>query len=271
MEKVLEKLKELESGEVGIIIYSQVKQDILLSLNKDLLVPLASAAKVAIAFCIVKLVEEKHYKWTDIIEDISLNPEEDSNEVYPHFQNRENLALQDAVEVMIACHDSIVAERIVRFCGGWEMINNKIKSYFKNMNITQNPRDLDNSGELSEMLELLRLIHQGYKTNPNLWIPVINGLVRQRGDVEGIPSHFLNHITGGLNNVIVDIGIMGEFSQNPLLFVLGAKELPNRHKEKLADEIIIDAMKLLYEVYCNQEIELENESLSNSCSAGLSL
>ncbi|MCH7324021.1 class A beta-lactamase-related serine hydrolase [Solibacillus sp. MA9] len=264
MEKVLEKLEQLELGEVGIIIYSQVKQDIVLSLNKGLVVPLASAAKVAIAFCIAKLVEERHYKWTDIVEDIILNPKEDSHEVYPHFQNRENLALQDAVEVMIACHDSFVAERIVQFCGGWEMINNKIKSYFKNINITQNPRDLDNNGELSEMLELLRLINQGYKTDPDLWIPVINGLVRQRGDIEGIPSHLLNHMTGGLNNVVVDIGIMGEFSKNPLLFVLGAKELPNRFKEKLADEIIIDAMKLLYIEYCNQEVELEKESLSNS-------
>lgn len=81
MEKVLEKLEELKSGEVGIIIYSQVKQDIVLSSNKGLLVPLASAAKVAIAFCIAKLVEERHYKWTDIVDDVILNPEEDSNEV----------------------------------------------------------------------------------------------------------------------------------------------------------------------------------------------
>ena len=55
MKKVHEKLKELESGEVGIIIYSQLKHDIVLSLNKGLSVPLASAAKVAIAFCIAKL------------------------------------------------------------------------------------------------------------------------------------------------------------------------------------------------------------------------
>ncbi len=47
------------------------------------------------------------------------------------------------------------------------------------------------------MLELLRLIYQGYKINPDLWMPVINGLVRQRGDIDGIPSHYLNHMTGG--------------------------------------------------------------------------
>ncbi|MBD8033121.1 serine hydrolase [Solibacillus merdavium] len=254
MEKVLGKIKELESGEVGIIIYSQVKQDVLLSLNSGLLLPLASAAKVPIAFCIAKLIEERHYKWTDIVEDVTFNPEEDGKEVYPHFQNRDNLSLQDAVEVMIACHDSFVANRIVQFCGGWEMINQKLKSYFNNINITQNPRDLNNKGELSEMLELLRLIYQGYEINPDLWTPVINGLVRQRGDIDGIPSHYLNHMTGGLDNLIVDIGIMGEFSKNPLLFVVGAKGLPNRYKEKLADEIIIDAMKLIYDEYCNQEV-----------------
>ncbi|MEG0386022.1 MAG: serine hydrolase [Solibacillus sp.] len=258
MKKVLEKLKEIESGEVGIIVYSQMKQDVLLSLNKDLLVPLASASKVAIGFCVAKLVEERHYKWTDVIEGVTFNPKEDSKEVYPHFQSRVNLPLQDAVEVMIACHDSFVADRIVQFCGGWEMINDKIKSYFNNINITRNPRDMDNNGELSEMLELLRLIYQGYKTNPDLWIPVINGFVRQRSEIEGIPSYYLNNMTGGLDTVVVDIGIMGEFSGNPLLFIVGAKALPNRFKEKLADEIIIDAMKLLYDEYRNQGVELEN-------------
>ncbi|WP_051541086.1 serine hydrolase [Caldalkalibacillus mannanilyticus] len=174
------------------------------------------------------------------------------NEIYPHFQNRENLALQDAIEVMIACHDSFVANRIVSFCGGWEKINKKIKSYFEKINITQNPSDMDNKGELSQVLGLLRLIFEGYKNNPELWIPIINGLVRQRGKIEGIPTHFLNHMTGGLENVVVDIGIIGEFSQNPFLYVLGAKNLSNRNNEKLADEKIIDAMKLLYNEYSNQ-------------------
>lgn len=264
MEKVLKKIEELKSDEVGIIIYSPVNQKIVLSKNKNLIVPLASAAKIVIAFCIVKLVEERHFKWTDIVEKVTFNPEEDSNEVYPHFQGREKLALQDAVEVMIACHDSYIAERIVQFCGGWILINNKIKSYFKNINITQNPRDLDNIGELGEMLELLQLVHQGYKTNPVLWLPVINGLVRQRGEIQDIPSHYLNHMTGGLDTVVIDIGIMGEFSKNPLLFVLGAKELPNRYKENLADEIIMEAMKLLYDAYCRQEAECITESVANS-------
>ncbi|MBW9234344.1 hypothetical protein JQK62_19165 [Leptospira santarosai] len=54
MQKVLEKLKKIETGDVGIIIFSQEKQKIIGSLNKDLIVPLASAGKVVIAFKIEK-------------------------------------------------------------------------------------------------------------------------------------------------------------------------------------------------------------------------
>ena len=71
-------------------------------------------------------------------------------------------------------------------------------------------------------------------------------------------------MTGGLEDIIVEIGIMGEFSKNPLLFVLGAKDLPNRYKEKFADEILIGAIKLIYDEYCNQEVDQENKSISNS-------
>ena len=71
-------------------------------------------------------------------------------------------------------------------------------------------------------------------------------------------------MTGGLEDIIVEIGIMGEFPKNPLLFVLGAKDLPNRYKEKLADDIIIDAIKLIYDEYCNQEVDQDNKSISNS-------
>ena len=255
MQTVLEKLKEIELGEFGIIVYSELKQDIVCSVNKGLSVPLASAAKVAIAFGVAKLIEEGYYRWNDIIKDIRFNPEEDSKEIYPHFQMINSLTLKDAVEVMIACHDSFVANKIVEHCGGWEKINKKIKTYFVNIHIKQNPRDLDNKGELSQVLEVLRLIFDGYKNDPELWIPIINGLVRQRGEVEGIPTQFLNHMTGGLDNVVIDIGIIGDFSQNSFLYVLGAKNLPNRNKVKLADEKIKDAMKLLYIEYLNQKVE----------------
>jgi len=74
MKKVLEKLKEIETGDFGIIIFSQEKQKIIGSLNKELIVPLASAGKVVIAFCIAKLVEEGRYRWDDLVDNVSFNP-----------------------------------------------------------------------------------------------------------------------------------------------------------------------------------------------------
>ncbi|MEH7225388.1 serine hydrolase [Bacillus sp. JJ1566] len=252
MLKILEKLNEIESGDVGMIIYSPLKQDIVLSRNAELVVPLASTAKVALAFCVAKSVEEGHYKWNDLVANITFDPNEDSNELYPHFQNRKYLALQDAVEVMIACHDHSVANSVVQFLGGWDKVNNTIKSYFNRLNISQNPRSSDNNGELNHLIKLLCEVYQGYKSNPELWLPIINGLIRQRGEIEGIPSHFLSHMTGGLEDLIVDIGIIGEFTHYPLLYVLGAKNLPNRHHERMADEKMIETMKLIYHEYCNQ-------------------
>lgn len=254
MQKIIEKLKEIERGEAGMIVYSPFHQEKLVFINEGLIVPLASAAKVAIAFCIAKLVEEGQYKWNDIVTDIRFNPTEDSKEVYPHFQNRETLLLREAVEVMIACHDSFVANRIVQFCGGWDQMNLQLKSYFHQIHITQNPRDLANNGEVKQVFELLLVIYDGYNNNPELWTPLMNGLVRQKGEVEGIPAHHFNHMTGGLDDVVVDIGIMGEFSKNPLLFVVGAKDLPNRFSSSIADEVIMETMKLLYDEYLRQEV-----------------
>lgn len=249
MESVIEKLKEIKTGEVGISIYSELTREMICSWNSERIVPLASAAKVGIGFCIAKWVEAGELNWTDMVEPIQFHPNEDSDEIYPHFQNRSSLLLSDAVEVMIACHDCFVADAVVRFSGGWKKLNGKIHSYFKNINITENPRDPDNLGKLSEMLELMRLIFLGYRTDPELWKPIINGLVRQRDEIEGIPARHLNHMTGGLENAAVDLGILGEFSKQPILYVLGAHNLPNRYKEKTADEKMHEALRLLYDEY----------------------
>lgn len=249
MDSVIEKLKEIETGEVGIIIFSELKKDIICSLNDELIVPLASAAKVGIAFWIAKLVEAGDFNWNDVVEPIRFNPKEDSVEIYPHFQNRSSLMLRDAVEVMIACHDSFVADTVVQFCGGWNKLNERMRSYFQSMNITQDPRDPDNLGKLSEMLELICLIFHGYKDDAELWKPIINGLVRQRDEVIGIPDHHLNHMTGGLESAAVDIGILGDFSKGPFLYVVAARDLSCRYKEKSADEKMREAFRLLYKEY----------------------
>ncbi|MER2007675.1 MAG: serine hydrolase [Psychrobacillus sp.] len=250
MENILEKLKEIKQGEVGAILYSPLHDKNILSLNEDLIVPLASAAKVAIAFCIVKLIEEKKFKWNDTIQNIKFNPKEDSNVLYPHYQNRSSLMLHEAVEVMIACHDSHVASSVVQFCGGWNYINQKIQSYFNEINVRKNPRDLSNEGKLSHILELLKCVMKGYESEPEVWAPLVNGLVRQRGEIKEIPKHLINHMTGGLENVVINIGIIGKFSNGILIYVIGAKDLTNRFEDHWADEILEETLYLIYEDYC---------------------
>ncbi|WP_044339325.1 serine hydrolase [Rossellomorea aquimaris] len=252
MSKVIEKLKEIDVGEVGITIFSTKENKENTSLNSELKIPLASAAKVAIAFCVAKWVEDDLVNWDAIVEGVSFNPEEDSKELYPHLQNRQSLPLREAVEVMIACHDSYIARCIVHFCGGWKKLNKSIQSYYPTINVTENPRDLENKAQLNEMLDLMIRIYQGYKTHPLIWTPIINGLVRQKGDINQIPAHHLNHMTGGLDNVAVDIGIIGDFNENPYIFALGAIHLPNRLNSQDADSKIIEAMELLYDEYLKQ-------------------
>ncbi|WP_421385297.1 serine hydrolase [Bacillus salacetis] len=247
MYKVLNKLKEINEGKAGLLVYSTQESIILESMNKDLTVPLASAAKVAIGYCITNWVEIGKFNWNSFIENISFNPSEDSYQLYPHLQGRNSLSLREAVEVMIACHDSYIASSVVRHCGGWELLNQSIQEKFPTIKVTENPRDGENLGQLDDLLQLMLYIFEHYKKNPNNWSPVINGLVRQKGEVEGIPAYHLNHMTGGLDNVVVDIGILGEFKLNPFIFAIGAIDLPDRANNNLADLRIIEAMKLLYE------------------------
>ncbi|NMH68315.1 serine hydrolase [Bacillus sp. RO3] len=249
MNKVIDKLEEIEDGDVGITIYSTKEMRHTHSSNSELIVPLASAAKVAIAYSVAKWVEEDLLKWDDLVEEIEFNPEEDSKELYPHLQERNTLLLREAVEVMIACHDSCVAKCIVNFCGGWEKVNQSIQIYYPSIHVTENPRAMENKGQLNHMLDLMIHIYQGYQTHPLLWTPIINGLVRQKGDVITIPTHHLNHMTGGLHNAVIDMGIIGEFHKHPSIFALGAIHLPDRFNSQVADNKIIEAMKLLYGEY----------------------
>ncbi|WP_128895490.1 serine hydrolase [Longirhabdus pacifica] len=252
MDRVVHKLREIDKGQVGLAIYSTKEQQHKLTLNHDIVVPLASSAKVAIAFCITKWVSEDLLSWTDILKDISFNTEEDSIELYPHLQNRSSLTLSEGIEVMIACHDSNVAKCIVNFCGGWEKLNQYIQFYFPTIKICENARDMENKAQLDQMLELMIHIYKGYQTQPLIWTPIINGLVRQRGGINQIPIHHLNHMTGGLKNVVVDIGIMGDFNKNPYIFALGATNLPDRYNSQIADKKIAEVMTLLYQEYKQQ-------------------
>jgi hypothetical protein len=246
LEKAWNILREIEQGKAGLVVYSTGKAEVIGSMNGDMVIPLASAAKAAIGFAIARLVEEGGFTWDDVVENISFNPAEDSQELYPHLQDRSSLSLREAVEVMIACHDSHVAKSVVNHCGGWKKVNGGIQELYPAIHVTENPRDPENKGRLDEIHQLIIDVFMNYKKNPMMWSPIINGLVRQQGGAEGIPSYHLNHMTGGLQKAVVDIGILGDFKDHPLIYALAAVNVPDRSTHTLADLMILDALNLLY-------------------------
>ena len=46
---------------------------------------------------------------------------------------------------------------------------------------------------------------------------------------------------------------IGELNNNPLIFVIGAKKVPNRSDNKESDLIIIETINLLYKEYLLQQ------------------
>jgi len=243
---IIEKLNEIEHGSVGLKVYSTRERDIKLSLNEDLVLPLASAAKVAIGFSLARWVENGEVEWKTQVKGVTFNPEEDSKVLYPHFQDRTSLSLGEAVEVMIACHDSYVASSILKNFGSWKKVNQTIQNHFPTIQVTENPRDVENKGQLEDALDLMVHIFKGYHNNPIVWTPIINGLIRQQGAFPNIPEHQLNHMTGGLAEIAVDLGILGDFNEDPFIFVLGAKGLPDRSQHGETDQILIESMEMLY-------------------------
>ncbi|WP_410982810.1 serine hydrolase [Bacillus cereus] len=255
MEEVIKKIKEIKSGQVGIVVYSAESQNIVALYNDDVVVPLASVAKIAIGFAVAKMIEEKQVRWSDEIDNIAFSHKEDSKEIYPHLQGRTVLTLRNAVEVMIACHDNFIAQSVVSFCGGWEEVNKRIQSSFSKINITKDPRDAKNVGKLKQVLKLLIRIFQGYESNPVLWEPIINGMVRQQGNYEGILNYHLTHMTGGLPTAFINIGILGTFHENPLLYVIGGMDLPNRYENQEVDSKIIEVLRCLYKECMEKEMK----------------
>ena len=169
------------------------------------------------------MVKENKHNWNDILHYIKFNPHEDSAQLYPHLQGRTSLTLSQAVEVMIACHDSYVAQSVVMHCGGWDAVKMYAQTYFSKIHIQENARDEKNVGELSEVLALFIQTFQGYKSEPELWEPIISGMVRQQGEYEEIPYYHITHMTGGLLTATINIGIIGMFNEFPLLYVIGEK------------------------------------------------
>lgn len=137
METVIQKMKEIQSDHVGIAIYSTKSNRIVASYNSELNIPLASVAKVVIGFVVAQMVKENKRNWHDILHHVKFNPNEDSAQLYPHLQGRRTLTLSKAVEVMIACHDSYVAQSVVMYCGGWDAVKMYAQTYLSKIHIQE--------------------------------------------------------------------------------------------------------------------------------------
>ncbi|MGM7702362.1 serine hydrolase [Pseudalkalibacillus sp. Hm43] len=246
MNEVIKKLSEIQTGEVGIIIYSPAEKNVIASFNGDLNVPLASAGKVAIGFVVTKWVQLNYFSWSETVSGIEFDEKEDSRELYPHLQGMQELTLENAIEVMVACHDNVIAKRVVEHCGGWHAFNEELQKFFRSINLKSDSTDIENSGNLNELFILLNEVYEGYISDSGLWKPVVNGLVRQQGPIEGIPAHHLNHMTGGLPTALVHLGMLGEFHHNPLLYVVGVKNLPDRSGNGEADVKVTEALRMMY-------------------------
>ncbi|WP_250886579.1 serine hydrolase [Bacillus sp. SM2101] len=148
---------------------------------------------------------------------------------------------------MIACHDNVIAKHIVSYIGGWEKVNNKLRDEnFNSFNLTKNPQDTQNYGSINDLLNILIKIYDGYQTQPEIFIPLMTGMVRQQDAHRQIPKQYLVHMTGGLHDLILDIGILGHFSKTPYLYVIAGNNIPNRLKNSESDNNVAN---ILFDVY----------------------
>ncbi|MEI5907918.1 serine hydrolase [Bacillus spongiae] len=245
----LEVLKPITTGDYGAVVYSIKDNKQLFSQNSNMVVPLASAGKLLIGLAIAKWVKGGQVLWNTTVPSIFFDPHEDSSIVYPHLQGRESLSLEEAVEVMIACHDNAVAKRVVDFLGGWEKIHKKIQEDYPTIHLLANPRDPKNEGSIHDLFHALMEIYRGYKNSPDIFSPIITGMVRQQEAIEEIPKQHLAHMTGGLPDFILDMGVLGEFTKQPLLYVLVGNQVPNRSKCAESDQIMENSLRELYRQY----------------------
>ncbi|MCA0969268.1 class A beta-lactamase-related serine hydrolase [Halobacillus litoralis] len=246
MSKVIGKLLEIEKGTQAAVIYSTKDREVVSSIHEDELFPLASAAKLAVGYAVAQQVKRGELTWEHTVDDVTFNPLEDSEEIYPHYQGRTSLSLREAVEVMIAAHDTAVAEAVVQVGGGWKQIHDLVQKDFRTMDLQEDPRDVRNQASAADMFYLIQRIYDGYQQDPQTFGPVISGLVRQQDHMLQVPSHHLNHMTGGLEHAIVDIGILGSFHEYPFLYVVAVKDVPDRRHHKRADEKVIETIQRLY-------------------------
>ncbi|KGX88292.1 serine hydrolase [Pontibacillus marinus] len=251
MDKLIDCFKK-QSGTWGISVHSAQDLDRSIQINELETYPLASAGKVAMGYGIAKLVEEGEMNWDDVVSEVKVDPREDSEQLYPHWQRRDTLQLRQVVEGMIACHDVELAKACANQLGGFSRIQSQIDKNFLSINVTEDPRDEENRGQLVEIAKLVQTIYNSYQQDPDTWEPVIQGMVRMQDKHVRIPYYHQVNMTGGLPGSLIEISVLGAFQENPYIVVIAAKGLENREE---ADRLVDDIMYPLYNMWKNKKDE----------------
>ncbi|MFS1511470.1 hypothetical protein VQL36_03390 [Chengkuizengella sp. SCS-71B] len=70
-------------------------------------------------------------------------------------------------------------------------------------------------------------------------------MIRQRSGLDNIPKEHYTYLGGGLKDLILDVGILGNFTEHPVLYVIAGKDVPSR---KVSDKLV---SQFLHKVYCD--------------------
>lgn len=249
IERQLDEIKDLD-GDCSVFVRRAKSGKTVVDYQSDLMLPLASAAKLVIASMAVDAVKRGEVTWDTIVPNVEFDKNEDSHILYPHLQGITELELRDVVEVMIACHDQNLAQAVVSLFGGWFSIQSRIARRYLDIRVHRNPQDIEkNAGRLDVLMQIVRDAVLGYRKNPALWRPMIAGMVRHRDKPQGITSYHVANMTGGLPNVTIDIGILGNINDdNALIYAVAGKNLPDRSFYQSADETLAEMVRLMYDL-----------------------
>lgn len=217
---------------VGIMAVSVKDGRPLGSLEERTWFPLASAAKLVVGCLAVDAVRIGNLRWDTQLSGLEMDENEPGVELYPHLKGQHELELRDVVEVMIAGLDHSYAVAVVERLGGWEALVRRLRDLYPRIKVSSDPTDHErNAGRLDAVASLVRSVALGHREDARLWRPVIAGLVRQRYKADGIPEYHLLNIQGGLDDALIDIGLLGDISTDNLVaYAVAAKAVADPTK-----------------------------------------
>lgn len=160
----------------------------------------------------------------------------------------QTLQLRNVVKIMIACHDKNCADAVANLLGGWTHVESLATRRFSGLRVHRDAlNEKENSGKLVSILDVIQGIISGYLSTPNVFEPVVAGLVRMVDKTDGIPFHEQWNMTGGLPTALIDTGVLGDpMSGRYLLYAIAGRDVANRYDTQESDKFISEALNMLY-------------------------